>query len=69
MNKPVTVIYEDFKRELADLVNNSNLPPFIIVEILQNYLGQIISIANRQYQNDKIQYEEFIKENKVNENE
>lgn len=57
MNKPFSLVYEDFKRELADLINNSALPPFIIEAILQNYLFEINSIVKRQYQSDKAQYE------------
>lgn len=69
MNKPITVIYEDFKKELADLINNSGLPAFIVETVLQSYLIETGNASKRQYQLDKARYEEFLsKENKDKEN-
>ena len=60
MDKPFSVMCEDFKKELADLINNSSLPPFVVESILQNYLIEINSIVKRQYQIDKAKYDKFI---------
>lgn len=60
MDKPFTVVYEDFKQEMANLINNSGLPPFIIEAVLQNYLSETKNIAIRQYQIDKAKYEESL---------
>lgn len=57
MNKPFTVAYEDFKHELADLINNSGLPAIMIVQVLRDYLNEAMMAAARQYQADKAQYE------------
>lgn len=57
MNKPFSIVYEDFKQELAALINNSGMPALVIESILQNYLTEIRSIAVKQYQADKAQYE------------
>ena len=62
MNKPITVVYEDLKQELADLINNSGLPAFIIESILQSFLEETRIAAKRQYQLDKDTYEKFLKE-------
>lgn len=62
MNKPFTIIYEDFKQELANLINNSGLPAFIIETVLQNYLNETRAIAIKQYQIDKAQYEKSLLE-------
>lgn len=62
MNKPVSMIYEEFKQELADLINNSNLPVFVIEPILQNYLIEIKEVAKKQYYIDKAQYEKSLLE-------
>jgi hypothetical protein len=67
MNKPFTVVYEDFKQELANLINNSNLPALVIEPILQNYLIEIKNVAKKQYLLDKEKYEESLKEVKKNE--
>lgn len=62
MNKPSTLIYEDFKREMADLINNSGLPFFIVENVLQNFLIEVKDAAKKQYQIDKLQYEKSLSE-------
>ena len=66
MNKPITVVYEEFKQELADLINNSGLPAFIIEPILQNYLNEARVAMDKQYKIDKDKYEKSLKENNDN---
>lgn len=61
MNKPISVVYEEFKDELANLINNSGLPAFVIEPVLQDYLNEIKIIKEKQYQMEKAQYEESIK--------
>ena len=66
MNKPSTVIYEEFKQELANLINNSGLPAFIVEHVLQDYLGEVKMVAQRQYQSDKAAYETALADNAKN---
>ena len=61
MEKPITVIYEEFKNDLASLISNAGLPAFIIAPVLQDYLNEINMIKERQYQAEKAQYEESLK--------
>lgn len=63
MNKPSTIIYEEFKQDLANLINKSGLPAFIIEPVLKDYLTEIKALAQRQYQMDKSEYEKSL-ENK-----
>lgn len=60
MNKPITLVYEDFKLQLADLINNSGLPAFMIEPVLSNYLSEVKNLVKRQYEFDKVQYEEAL---------
>ena len=60
MNKPFSIIYEEFKQELANLINNSGLSPFIIESILQNYLYEVNNATRNQYQIDKARYEQSL---------
>ena len=60
MNKPITIMYEDFKQELANLINNSGLPAFMIEPVLQNYLNETKIAVKRQYESDKKQYKKNI---------
>lgn len=60
MDKPFSILYEEFRMNIASLINNSGLPPAVIESVLQNYLSEINSIAKAQYKTDKSQYEKFL---------
>ena len=62
MNKPSTIIYEEFKQNLANLINASGLPAFIIEPVLKDYLAEVKALAQRQYQIDKAEYEKILME-------
>ena len=62
MNKSITIVYEEFKENFANLVNNSGLPACMIEVILENYLKDVKLIVKNQYELDKKQYEESSKE-------
>ena len=65
MNKPSTIIYEEFKHDLTALINNSGLPAFIIEPVLKDFLNEIRIMAQRQYQKDLAEYEKaVVEENK-----
>lgn len=61
MEKPISIVYEEFKDRLASLINDSGLPAFVIEPILRDYLSEIKMIKEKQYQIEKAQYEEFLK--------
>lgn len=56
MDKPITIAYEDFKNDVVDLVNNSDLPFFVVELVFQKYLSEIRTIVENQYKYDKEQY-------------
>ena len=60
MDKPFSMIYEEFKQKMADIINNSGLPPSVIESVLKNYLNEVNNIAKNQYQIDKAEYEKFL---------
>lgn len=60
VQKPITIMYEDFKQNLADVINNSGLPPFIIESVLYSYLIETRNAAKQQYQFDKNKYTEAL---------
>lgn len=62
MIKPSTIVYEEFKQSLTKLINNSGLPAFIVELVLQDYLGEVKAVAQRQYQIDKAEYEKALVE-------
>lgn len=60
MNKPSTIIYEEFKQNLANLINDSGLPAFIIEPVLRDYLNEVRIMSQRQYQLDMTEYEKSL---------
>ena len=61
MDKPITIIREEVKAQIAAAINNSGLPAFVIEPILQDFLMEVRNVAARQYEYDKQQYNEFLK--------
>ncbi len=64
MDKPFSMICEEFKQNLASLINNCSLPLPVIEAVLQNYLMEVNAAAKNQYHLDKIKYEKFLSEQK-----
>lgn len=60
MNKPFSMMCEEFKQNVVSLINSSGLPPFVIESILKNHLNEVSNIAKNQYQIDKAEYEKIL---------
>lgn len=60
MKKPVTLVIEETKTKLAEIINTSGLPPFVIEPILSTFLQEAHAASKRQYEIDKLQYEQAI---------
>lgn len=55
---PVTVSIENFKTQLSDLLNNSNLHPFILDSIMKDAYEEVHMVYQQQVVHEKKQYEE-----------
>ena len=64
LNKPVTIVRAEFISSLAELINGSPLPPFIIEPILKDVYLEVKNAAQKQYELDVKQYEHNINESK-----
>lgn len=62
IEKPITLIRQEFVDILIEEINNCKLPMFVIEPILQDLLGQVKVAAKKQYEADKIQYEAQLNE-------
>lgn len=60
MNKPITLVIEETKTKLAEIINTSGLPPFVIEPMLNTFLQEAHVAAKRQYEIEKLQYEQSI---------
>lgn len=54
----------EFRMELVNLVNNSNLPAFIMKSTLKEILQEVTEVANRDYETAVAQMQEKEKEEK-----
>lgn len=67
MDKPITIQIEEIKDNLANILNNSNLPLFVIRYILKDLYSEVCNLYNQQVINDKTEYQNYINSQK-NEN-
>lgn len=57
MEKPLSVAREDFVNELVELINNSGLPMFVVLDVLKGATEEVKDAAARQYEQEKMEYE------------
>ncbi len=68
MNKPITILIEEYKKNLTDLINNSELPAWLIILLTDPLMDQVRSLADKQAKEDKENYElSLTKEEKTEE--
>ncbi len=58
MNKPITLIRDEFIKNIVELCNDSGLPFFVIEDVLKNLIQEIHTASMQQLESDKKQYEE-----------
>ena len=56
MEKPITIQIEDTRQAIIDVVNNSNLHPFILDTILQGIYNEIHMLYRNQVSQEKMEY-------------
>ena len=64
MNKPSSILRQEFIEKQIELINTSGLPAFVLVDIVEETLQELRRLAKDQYEKDKRDWEEFIKEQK-----
>ena len=64
MNKPFTVKRQEFINGLAELINSSELPPFVIEPILKEFHGYAVNAHEEQYRQEMAQWEKAQEEAK-----
>jgi hypothetical protein len=58
IEKPITLVREDFINGVIDLCNDSGLPFFMIEDIMKDLIQQIHTAAQRQLEEDRKKYKE-----------
>lgn len=57
MNKPVTVVREELRQKITSVVNEANLPAFVVADIFDGFLRELRALERQQYQNDLENYQ------------
>lgn len=67
MNKPLTMIIKETQLKLANVCNESGLPPSILDLIVRGLYSEIHSLAEKQYLQEESAYAQFIGKNDIKE--
>lgn len=67
--KPISIVRQELIDTLASAINDSRLPAFIIEPILKDMYLETKSVAQKQYEYEKAQYEHSLKSHIKDENE
>lgn len=62
MEKPTSIVYQEFRENLVRLINTSGLPAFIIEPVLKETLDEVIKIKQTQFEKDMIAWNESLRE-------
>lgn len=62
MNKPLTLARQEFAEHIVELINNSELPAFVALEILKSCEVELSALAQKQYEQEKAEYERSLNE-------
>lgn len=60
MDKPQSVVYEELRSGIAQLINDSGLPAFMVEPIMRDFVMELRDIARNQYETEKSQYESYL---------
>ena len=58
ITKPITLIREDFTKDLVNLCNDSGLPLFMIEDILKTLIQDVHAASMQQLEADRTKYNE-----------
>ncbi len=64
MNKPITILRDEFIKNLTELINKSNLPLFVIESILKDTYFDVKPLVQKQLENDLRNYQKSLKSEK-----
>lgn len=62
IKKPLSVARQELIDALANDINTSSLPPFVVEPILNNFVNETRVAMHHQYEEEKKQYYEMLKQ-------
>lgn len=61
MTKPSTILRQEFVEKIVNLINGSDLPAFVLVDVVEELLQELRRLAAEQYKRDMQAWEEYQK--------
>ena len=56
MNKPITIIRQEFIQSICGLCNSTDLPAFVKADVVEKVLKELIKASDQEYQRDAASY-------------
>lgn len=67
MEKPISLILEEFKINITNLINESRLHPAILDMVMTNIVNEVHELAVKQAYQENVMYEQQLKEQRSTE--
>ena len=67
IEKPITVIRQEFIDTISNDINNCNLPLFVVEPILRDIYLEVKTLSQKQYELEKAEYESKLQMGDTNE--
>ncbi len=67
VEKPITLLREEFSERLLSLINESGLPFFVVEDVMKNIIPNVSAAANKQLDIDRQSYLKALEEYKTEE--
>lgn len=68
MDEPILLVKKEFEKDIVSLINSSKLPLVLIEPILKDLLNDARLGLEKQYEQEKEAYEEYLNEKEAKEN-
>ena len=62
MEKPITLRINELKTNLVNTINEANLPPFLLEQILRELYGEVSTLATNQAKKEEYEYYKSLQE-------
>lgn len=63
IGKPLSVIRKETANAIIKIIDDSQLPAFVVAPLLQDLFNQSVVAMNKEYERDLMQYQMALKEN------
>lgn len=60
MNKPISIIIEETKQSIAEVLNESGLHPYVMETIMKDLYEEVHSVYIKTVQQEKAEYEKSL---------